>query len=378
MLLFEIMNRFPAQVIFGSETVQLLADKIAGFDGKKILLLTDQGILKAGIADKVKGCLSGEVGIYAELKNEPKSDEVQQALEVCRTGKYDMVIGVGGGSVLDTAKIVATLNNSSKKVTEVYGNEKVGKRITTLVLIPTTAGTGSEATPNALVFDKETGNKEAIISSQFIPDWVVLDPALTQGLPLKIAAATGMDALCHCIESYISCNGNEVSSAYAFKGLELLGENLGQIAAKNTPEIRGNMLLGSFFGGLALTIAGTTAVHALSYPLGKRGVPHGVANGMLLASVLEYNFPAIETQLNRAAGLFKENGRVAENGRDLIVMIANYVKSFPVPRTLKDVGIDPQLIPELAKEALTNERLMKNNPRHLSQAEAENIYRSIQ
>ncbi len=378
MFSFEIMNRFPAQVIFGSETVQLLPKRIPDFDGKKILLLTDKGILKAGIADKVKGCLSGEVSVYAELENEPKSDEVQRALEVCRVGKYEMVVGVGGGSVLDTAKIVATLNNSSKKVNEIYGNEKAGKRITGLILIPTTAGTGSEATPNALVFDKETGNKEAVISSQFIPDWVVLDPSLTQGLPLKIAAATGMDALCHCIESYISCNGNAVSAAYAFKGLELLGENLGQIAVKNTPEIRGNMLLGSFFGGLALTIAGTTAVHALSYPLGKRGVPHGVANGMLLVPVLEYNFSSIETLLNSVAGLFKENGQVAENGRGLIAMIASYVKSFPVPRTLKEVGIDSKLIPELTKEALTNERLLKNNPRQLNQADAESIYRSIQ
>jgi alcohol dehydrogenase class IV len=376
---FDFKNKFPTNVIYGPESIKLLPEKISGLQGKKVLLITDQGLLKTEIVAKVES-LFANIRLFAELKGEPSSDDVQRAVDFCNADHFELVIGLGGGSVLDTAKVVAALHNDQKMVNEVYGADKVKKRDIGLVLIPTTAGTGSEATPNALIFDNLSGNKEAVISAELIPDWVVLDPCLTVNLPVRIAAATGMDALCHCIESFTSCNGNVISEAYAYKGLELLGANLERgIVEKGNPEIGGNLLLGSFFGGLALTIAGTTAVHALSYPLGKRHVAHGVANAMLLPSVLNFNFEYIEAKLNNVAPLFKnEAGKPAQNGKELVTVTAGYVAKFPLPKTLHEIGISPDIIPELSKEALTNVRLLKNNARKVSLDDAEGIYRLIQ
>ncbi|HEX7713749.1 MAG TPA: iron-containing alcohol dehydrogenase [Bacillota bacterium] len=375
---FQLISQFPQTVFYGAGTAEKVEEILGDPRGKKVLIVTDSFLVKSSMIETFSNSLTDKPAIYGEITGEPTSEEVEKAVRFCREGRFDLVIGIGGGSVLDTAKVVAALGRDQIKVSQVYGAGKLKKREIGLALIPTTAGTGSEATPNSLIFDSVTGNKEAIIGRELIPDWVVLDPVLTTGLPPKVTAATGLDALCHCIESYYSVNSNPVSEAYSYEGLKLLGANLGRaVEEPDNLEVRGDMLLGSFFGGLGLTIAGTTAVHALSYPLGKRRVAHGVANGMLLPKVLEYYFPHIEGKLNQVFRLFATHEKAVHNSRELLDMIAGYVSQFPIPKTLAEVNISADEIPQLAKEAVRNERLIRNNPGPVTIDDAEKIYRMI-
>jgi alcohol dehydrogenase class IV len=186
-----------------------------------------------------------------------------------------------------------------------------------------------------------------------------------------------MDALCHCIESLLSVNATEISAAYSYQGVKLLSGNIWR-AVQNGEDIeaRGKMLLGSLMGGLALTLAGTTAVHALSYPLGKRGVPHGVANGMLLPKVLEYNLPYCEDKLVSLVA-YMECERALRGAADVVAYVAEYIDKLPVPKSLDQVRLGEDLIPELTEEALQQERLLTNNPRKLGSKEIQDIYKAI-
>ncbi len=372
--LFTVNNNFPAQVSYGPG----LAARIEwDSDAPRVLIITDRGLLNTpNIASIIKRFPQAE--LYAELTGEPTSEMVDAALRFSRKEPYDLVIGIGGGSVLDTAKVVAALRlDKMETVAEAFGKDRVNPRKTRLGLIPTTAGTGSEATPNSIIKSGTDGVKQAVISKELLPDWVVLDPELTLSLPPAITASTGMDALCHCIESALSVNANEISKAYSYHGIKLLSENIEQAVENGADlEARGGMLLGSFFGGLALTIAGTTAVHALSYPLGKRGVPHGVANGMLLPWILEYNLPYCEAQLMAFAPYLRSQ-KPLRSAVDIVALLFGYLTRFPVPKALDEVGIAPEILPELAAEAMEQKRLLANNPRLVSVTEAEAIYREI-
>ncbi len=375
---FQLMSQFPQTVFYGAGAAEKIEEILGRSGPKKVLIITDKFLMDSSMVKTFMKSFADAPAVYGEITGEPTSEEVEKAVQFCREGNFTLVIGIGGGSVLDTAKVVAVLGKTPTHVNEVYGNGRLKPREIGLALIPTTAGTGSEATPNSLIFDSVTGNKEAIIGREMIPDWVILDPVLTVALPSKVTAATGLDALCHCIESYFSVNSNPVSEGYSYEGLKLLGGNLARVLeGPGNLEVRGEMLLGSFFGGLALTIAGTTAVHALSYPLGKRGVAHGVANGMLLPKVLQYYYPNIENQLNQVCHLFVNKGKTAHNSRELLDFIAGYVAEFPVPKTLAEVKISSNEIPVLAEEAMRNERLIRNNPGPVLIEDAEKIYRMI-
>ncbi|TCL70036.1 alcohol dehydrogenase class IV [Hydrogenispora ethanolica] len=368
-----INNAFPAQVMVGAGALARLEwDREAG----KVLIITDRGLLHTENIAKITR-LFPKADIYGELSGEPTSAMVDAALEFSRRSRYDLVIGLGGGSALDTAKVVAALHGSRETVAEVFGKDLLGPRRTRMGLIPTTAGTGSEATPNSIVKDSADGVKKAVISKELIPDWVVLDAELTLSLPAAITASTGMDALCHCVESALSVHANPFSLAYSYHGIKLLSENIEAAVADGADlEVRGAMLLGSFLGGLALTIAGTTAVHALSYPLGKRGVPHGVANGMLLPWILEYNLPACAERL-MALAPYLQSVKPLESAADIVDLTFEYVHTLPVPQTLDEVGIEAECLPELAAEAMKQERLLANNPRPLTAVDALALYRKL-
>jgi alcohol dehydrogenase class IV len=371
-----IKNHIPQKIIYGPNSVHIIGSDNLGLETQKILVITDHGLLATGNVEKVTRLLK-KVDVYGELGGEPTSDAVEAALRFARQNDYDLVIGIGGGSALDTAKVVAVLKNQSATVTEVFGRDLVGPRTVGLGLIPTTAGTGSEATPNSIILDSRDGVKKAVISHELIPDWVVLDPELTLSLPPAITASTGIDAFCHCIESALSVNANAISQAYSYQGMNLLSRNIKQVVVNGSDlEARGGMLWGSFFGGLALTIAGTTAVHALSYPLGKRGVPHGVANAMLLPWILEYNRPVCEAQL---LGLtpYLHSEKPLRTAADIVNLAFDYVRTLPVPQILEEVGISPEIVSELAAEAMDQTRLLNNNPRPMNQAEAEAVYRQF-
>jgi alcohol dehydrogenase class IV len=375
---FELRIQSPGRILFGAGVSGRLATVVGELGGRKALLLTDQGLSRTGLPQGL--CVGvAAAGIpcelYDQLAGEPDEATVDRASERFRAGRFDFVIGVGGGSALDTAKAVAALGTGGSVLAETYGKNTITREVG-LVLVPTTAGTGSEATPNALFIDAHR-TKQAVISPHLLPDVAVLDPSLTLNLPPRITAATGMDALAHCVESWLSVNGNALSEAYAYEGVRLVAGSLETAVANGANlEARGNMLLGSLLGGLALTIAGTTAVHALSYPLGKRGVPHGVANGLLLPRVLEFNRPASEERLAALAPAF--GLPVADRaalGEAVVRRIQELLVRLPVSKTLGEVGVEAREIPAMAAESLLNERLLRNNPRSLSQEEAEGIYR---
>lgn len=370
---FMIKNHLPAEVLCGpGTTAQIKWD----LDKKKVMIVTDHGLLKTGNIERVLKVFP-QADVYGEIDGEPTTTMVEAALEYSRRGGYDLVIGIGGGSALDTAKLIAALLTRKEPVTAVFGKDRLQPRQTRLGLIPTTAGTGSEASINSIIKDSSDGIKKSVTSGELIPDWVVLDPELSVTLPASITASTGMDALCHCVESALSVKANALSVMYSCYGIKLLTKNINQAVVKGTDlEARGGMLLGSFLGGLALTIAGTTAVHALSYPLGKRNVPHGVANGMLLPWILEYNLPACrERMLELIPYIYSD--KPLTTAEEVVGFIKELVATLPVPKTLGEVGIGADLIPALAAEAMEQQRLLVNNPRSMDQTAVEALYRKL-
>lgn len=375
---FELNSQIPSKVIFGADTSNLMGDMIKKLGCRKVMLVTDKGLSRIGIPEIIKAKLESEglnMGIYDEIASEPKETEIDHAVKRFRLDNFDAVIGLGGGSSLDSAKVIAVLGNESRTLSEIYGTKKIFERKIHLILIPTTAGTGSEATPNALFMDSKN-NKNPVISPYLLPDVAVLDPKLTVGLPDNITAFTGMDALAHCLESWVSTNGNVISEAYAYEGIRLIAESI-ETAVINGKDIeaREKMLLGSYLGGMALTIAGTTAVHALSYPLGKRGVPHGMANGLLLPRVFKFNLPSCVRSLATLAPILGLVGSDHfELAAEVIKVLDDLLKRLPIPKTLGEFNINSSEIPTMATEALLNERLLQNNPHPILQDDVEKIY----
>ena len=278
----ETLNFFPDRVIYGAGSLQ---ECQAMLSRKRIFMVSDAGLEQCGVLKQAASIIEPQE-VYLMNCREPRLSDAQKVLDALEHSRADAVVAVGGGSVMDAAKAAAAAMGSGRPISRLLGNLELHRQCQ-LILVPTTAGTGSEATCNAIFIDDADGVKKAMISSAMIPDAAVLDPALTLGLPPTITAFTGVDALCHCAESYISVKANELSRAWSLRGIDLILGNLPRVV--NEPgnvEARQNMLFASLFGGAALRIAGTTAVHALAYPLGKRGVPHGVANSLLFYEVM--------------------------------------------------------------------------------------------
>jgi|LSQX01.2.fsa_nt_gb alcohol dehydrogenase class IV len=375
MVKFAVVGHWPALTVYGNGVIEVLGERLP-FSGGTLLIITDQGVMQTELIQRISVMFKSRCAVYAELNGEPTTQAVQRAVDFCRAGKFQGILGVGGGSVLDTTKLVSVLCNGNRSVEEVLVDGKVGEKTSWCGLVPTTAGTGSEATPNAIVKGRD-GEKKAVVSRAFVPDLIILDPELTQSLPASLTASTGMDALCHNMESYFSTNSNIVSDLYAREGIRLIAKSLERSVRDGSDlAARGDLLLGSFFGGLALSLAGTAAVHALAYPLGKRGVPHGVAIGMLLPWVLDLHREAYRDKLAPIADLFP-GSNVSDGVEGIVQTVHHWLDTFPMPAGLADYSIPVSEIPTLAVEALQNERLLQNNPRALSQTDVEAIYEKV-
>lgn len=350
----ETLNLFPGRVLYGKGA---LGETRALLSGKRLLLVSDAGLEKCGVLAQAESALA-PAEIYLMDCREPRLSDAQKVLDALKRSGADAVAGLGGGSVMDAAKAAAAALGSGKDIAALLGNNEL-KRQCQLVLIPTTAGTGSEATCNAIFIDDADGVKKAMISSAMIPDAAVLDPALTLGLPPAITAYTGVDALCHCAESYISVKANEISRAWSLRGFDLILENLPRAAAQpGNVEARQNMLFASLFGGAALRIAGTTAVHALAYPLGKRGVPHGVANSLLFSQVMRKTLEGPE----RLIPCFAKLDRM--------------IQTLPLPK-IAAYDVKPSELDALAREAMEQTRLLNNHPVPVTEKTAQEIYAAL-
>ena len=376
----------PMHVFIGEGEISRIPEILNSQDSKAkdVLVLTDRGEKGTGIPEEIVQTIEA-AGFRTEfvdtVPQEPFTEDID-TLAARLIGKdIGYIVGVGGGSVLDTAKILSILlHRRGTTVLSLIENGVKQSGLPTL-LIPTTAGTGSEATPNAIVAWREKQLKYGIVSNYFIPKYVVLDPSLTKGLPPPLTASTGVDALCHVLECYTSKKANPFSDLIALEGIRLITGSI-RTAFKNGEDIsaRSNMLLGSFYGGVSIGSSSTTAVHALSYPLGgKYRIPHGVANAMLLVPVMEFNRDAISEKLTAAAKVtgIHSSSKDADLSVEFIRFLKELVKELQIPSSLSAFGIKAEAIPELTENALQVTRLLSNNPKPMGSSDITAIYETI-
>jgi alcohol dehydrogenase class IV len=312
------------------------------------------------------------------VEAEPSVSSFNAVLARAQAFRPDAVIGLGGGSALDVAKLVAALLDGKQKIGDVFGIGLVESRDTLLVCIPTTAGTGSEVSPNAILLDHADEMKKGVVSPWLVPDAAFIDAELTLSVPPAVTAATGLDALTHCIEAYTNKFAHPVVDAWAIEGVGLIASSLADAVREPSHLVaREKMALGSLYGGLCLGPVNTAAVHALSYPLGGRyHVAHGHANAILLPHVTRFNIPAAPARyaavaLALGAAQAASDEATAEAG---IAQLWHLIDATGLEISLSALGINENDTPQLAAAGLGVTRLMKNNPRSMSQQDAEAIY----
>ena len=369
---------------FGAGSLGRLGDLARATMGTRVLLVTDPGMMKTGIVERALEILKAagvEAALYDKVEADPPEAIIHAATEAARLAGAEGVIGLGGGSSLDVAKLVALLATGGQELKAVYGvgNAK-GPRLP-LTLVPTTSGTGSEVTPISIV---TTGSAEkmGVVSPVLLPDVALLDPELTYGLPAHVTAATGIDAMVHAIEAYASAsaNNNPISRTLAIQALQLMGGALlDAVRDGRNEKARGDMLLGSMLAGQAFANSPVAAVHALAYPLGGHfHIPHGLSNALVLPHVLRFNAEtAHEAYVDLAPHAFPHLASLEGKARvagfcDALVALS---RDCGLPQTLREMKITEDWLPRLAKDAMNQTRLLVNNPRPVTEADALAIYR---
>ncbi len=357
----------------------VLAERFPG--ARRPMIVTDAGFLRTGLLDLPRLSLERKgmtTSVFSEVLADPPESVVLAAVDTARRTEADLVIGFGGGSSMDVAKLVAVLAPSGQALGDIYGIGKVlGQRLP-LVQAPTTAGTGSEVTNIAIVTTGAT-TKMGVVAPQLYADLAILDASLTLGLPPAVTAATGIDAMVHAIEAYTSRHKkNPLSDALAREALRLLSSNLIRACEHGHDlEARQAMLLGACLAGQAFSNAPVAAVHALAYPIGGIfHVPHGLSNSLVLPHVLRFNMPQAATLYAELADIVVPHASGSEEARTeaLIVAMQQIAKITGIETTLSQVGIRESDLDRLAADAMLQTRLLGNNPRALTQADARAIY----
>ena len=370
-------------IVSGPGSTSKIAPLVRPILGERILLVTDKGLRKLGLLEGIVRQLAAggiSVAIFDDVAADPPEENVLAGAAAAKVHRATGILGIGGGSPMDVAKVIALVAKSGETLVNAYGvgNAK-GPRLP-LVLVPTTAGTGSEATPIAILTTGEA-EKKGIVSPLLLPDLAVLDADLTLGLPKSVTAATGIDAMVHAIEAYASAsaNNNPISRALAREALRILGANIREACFNGTNrETRGGMLLGSLLAGQAFANSPVAAVHALAYPIGGHfHVPHGLSNALVLPHVLRFNLPAAATAYGEiAADVFPKLAEtpLEERGAAFVYELEALSRALDVPQRLRDVGIPESALPMLAADAMKQTRLLINNPRPLDERDAFQIY----
>lgn len=369
---------FPGKLAFGNGVLATLQQDVKQEGFKNILLMTITPLLEQ--LSKFVADLKDDgirVQVDTSIVKEPTFTDFQSVLDRYKSETIDLVIGIGGGSVLDVAKLLAAQLQNSQLLTDIVGNGLLKGRKVTMYLAPATAGTGSEVSPNAILVD-EDNQKKGIISPFLVPDAVYVDPLLTVGLPAAITAATGLDAFTHCLEAFTNKFSQPFIDMYAFQGMKLIAENIVQ-AVTNGHDVhaRHQVAMGSLLGGFCLGPVNTAGVHALSYPLGSMfHLPHGLSNALLLPYVMEYNYvaaPGKYAQVAIALGCEREKTEelTALAG---IQRIRSLIQECGIPSRLREVDIPQNAIPKMAEDAMKITRLLINNPREITLNDALSIF----
>ena len=371
------------RIVSGAGSALELSEECRRLGVQSPLLVTDPGLMSIGLVQPVIEALAGEgvlVTLFDAVREDPPEATVLAAAELGRVKCVDGVIAVGGGSSLDVAKVASVLLGGDQALAELYGVDQVAGQRLPLILVPTTAGTGSEATPVAVVTTGET-TKAGVSSPVLLPDVAVLDAQLTLGLPPAITAMTGVDAMVHAIEAYTSRHRkNPLSDNLARQALGLLAANIRTAVADGSNlEARERMLLGACLAGQAFANAPVAAVHALAYPLGGHyHIPHGLSNSLVLPSVLSFNADSAAPLYAELAELVVGRpvaGSAESATATFITALVALIEELGLPATLGAAGVAEQDLEMLAEDAMLQQRLLVNNPRDVAYADALHIYR---
>lgn len=360
---------FPRKLVLGKGCIE----DLPGDTGQgRVLIITIEPLLAA--AKALQNRLTGQVMIDTAIAQEPSFADFDAIMQRVSPFDPDVVVGLGGGSVLDIAKLVAAQLGDDTPIRACVGNGLLKGRSRKLICLPATAGTGSEVSPNAILVDETDNAKKGIISPFLVPDIVYVDPLLTLTVPSAITAATGLDAFTHCLEAYTNKFAHPFIDVYAYEGMRLIAQSLVQAVRHGRDEAaRSDVAMGSLLGGFCLGPVNTAAVHALSYPLGSLfHLPHGLSNALLLPYVMEFNIPAAA---ERYAGAAVAMGceRNAEAGLE---KVRELIRDCGIPARLRDLDIPYSAIEEMATAAMQITRLLKNNPREVTLEDAVSIYRA--
>jgi len=375
--------RMPLLVI-GNGCVQEIGKRIKDGKGKKTVVITDRNIVKLGLLEKAIKALEREnigVDLFEEVEFEPNIETVEKAIQIVREKSYDSVIGFGGGSALDAAKVIACLARNEGNVRDYMGVNKIPKRGLPLILVPTTAGTGSEVSPVSVLVDEKDGNKNVLSDNKLFAGAALVDPLLTLRLPGKLTAYTGIDALCHAMGGYITKKANPISDALAIEAIYLISHNLRRAVYKGEVDIeaRFNMALGAAMGMIARTNSGGGAVHGLSYPLGtKYHLPHGQSIALLMLHVMDFNvISAIPKfiRIAQAMGEKTEGLSEKEAAEKAIDGLKSLLKDIGIFQGLREFGVKKDDFPKFADIVYeVSYRHIEANPRHLAKKDVIQIY----
>lgn len=378
--------KVPHAVYSGENSLENIKKIVSDNGVNKIAVFTDKGIVNAGLLNYPMAFIK-ETGIETiildELPPEPTYTQVQNLVDEFKESKADFIIAVGGGSVMDTAKLASVLATNEYGVHELLDNSSLAKKSVKTLMIPTTAGTGAEATPNAIVAVPEKELKIGIVNEEMISDYVILDPIMIKNLPRKIAAATGVDALAHAIECFTGNKANPFSDIFALEALDMILNNIVQACDDSEAmDAKNKMLIASFYAGVAITASGTTAVHALSYPLGgKYHIAHGVSNAILLAPVMRFNEPVCREKFakvyDRCIHENKTCTTVEEKSQFIINLFEKIIKHLDIPTSLSTFGVPASDLDSLVNAGMEVTRLLDNNMRKVTPEDAYKIYKEI-
>lgn len=370
------------RLLTGQNASYLLPKEMASLNIKRPLVVTDKGVKDAGIIAPIIANLKAngiaEVFIFSDISTEPETHIVELCCEVLDTNQCDGVIAIGGGSAMDTAKAVAVFSGETRPLVELFGEDKVAQRTIPLICMPTTAGTGSEVTNISILLDVQAQIKKGIVSNELLPDVAIVAPELTLSCPAAITAASGVDALVHAVESYLSNFATDITRSLSIGAISMIVEALPLVYKQPGNMVaREKMATASLMAGLAFGNAGVGAVHALAYPLGGRfHLSHGVSNAVMFSHVMKWNCRACPDKFVAIAIAMGAAGSIAESAAcDYVVAkIVALCEAVDIPQQLRKFGIERENLAELAVAASGVTRLLRNNPRQLSVQDIETIY----
>lgn len=374
----------PTSIRFGCGSIADLGTIVRNLNGTNVFLVADPGVLAANLMDRVTRPLESEkipYTIFSDIDPEPGLLLADRGAELARQSGADCVVGVGGGSAMDVAKAVSILLTNGGSAEDYLGLGKIKNPGLPKIMIPTTSGTGAEVSFTAVFINEKTSSKGGMNGDPLYPEAAILDPELTLTLPPHVTAATGIDAFTHAIEAYVSTQSHSISDMYAMEAMRLISNSLPKAYAHGgNLDARTDMLLGSLLAGKALATAGVGLVHAMAYPLGGMfGIPHGLANAVLLPYVLQYNLlgaPEKYAQVAEILGCDVKGISQKEAARCVVEAVYELNMEIGIPASLSDLHIPGDQIPEMAKIALTVTRPIENNPRRPTYDDVVNVYQT--